>query len=135
VVRWPLIQRSSQNESGENPSGFEGAANPDFMGEVEFEAPPEIGAGDDYTIRVLLQNVGRKRMKLSSLRVEARTNGETLALPARLLTDSLDEGERATIAEIAGVWPQDVESWSLRVTVTGDRGDTTSNRLVLRPNR
>jgi hypothetical protein len=135
VRRSPLIQRGTQNESGKKgPSGFEGAANPDFIGEIEFEAPAEIGPGDEYTFRVFLRNVGRKRMKLRSLRVEARTNGETGAIPAPLLTDGVEEGERAAIAELSGTWPPGVESWWLLVTVTSDQGDTTSSRLVLRDN-
>jgi len=135
VVRSALVARSTQNESGKKgPSGFEGAANPDFMGEIDFEAPGEVGAGDEYTLRVFLKNVGRKRMKLRSVRVETRTNGETRAVAAPLLADSVEEGHRTAIAELSGVWPPGVESWSLSVVVTGDQGDTVSNRLVLRTN-
>lgn len=124
--------RTTQNDSGhKGPSGFEGAANPDFMGAVEFETPAAIGPGDEYAFKVFLKNVGRKRMKLRSISVETYVNRELEAVATPLLVDSVDIDERVQVAELTGVWAAGIDKWRMVVTLRSDKGDTSSNQLLL----
>ena len=130
-TRLPLRAQTTQNESGSGrTTGFEGAANPDFIGEIEFDAPATIGAGDDYRIRIFLKNVGQKRMKLREMALTTIVDGDRLPVSVPLLTDTIEVGERAQVAELGGNWDADVKQWVLSIRLVGDKGDTTSNSLV-----
>jgi len=131
IPRRPLQARTTTNSSP-NVKGFEGTINPDFVGEMAFDHPAQIGAGEDFSVKVYLRNAGQKKMKLKVIQIATRINRKNGSLPApKLLKNSIGEGERSLIAEFSATMPADVKSWIVTVTVTGDKGDRTANKLVL----
>ncbi len=125
------LQPGKTANSSANVRGFEGTINPDFVGEMQFDHPAQLGAGENFSIKVFVANTGRKRMRLKTIQVATRINRQNGTIPARLLKGDIDVGARVQVTEFSGTMPTDVTSWIVTVTVTGDKGDRTSNRLVL----
>ena len=99
---------------------------------MAFDHPAQIGAGEAFSVKVYLRNAGQKKMKLNVIQIATRINRKNGSLPApKLLETSIGEGARSLIAEFSATMPADVTSWVVTVTVTGDKGDRTSNKLVL----
>jgi serine/threonine-protein kinase len=135
ALRRPLVARQTTVE-GPTKKGKAGLdesepASPDFTGEVEFEAPPAIAAGESFSIKTYLKNTGRKPMKLKELEVTLRVNNQGLPQKATPLAKEIGLGERALIHEMNGSWPGDVDTWTLRLKAVGERGEGVSNRLIL----
>jgi len=130
IPRRPLQARTTVNSSPK-VKGFEGTINPDFVGDMQFDHPAQIGAGESFSIKVYISNTGQKKMKLKTIQVVTRINRQNGSLPATLLKKSISVGRRILVAEFSGTMPADVKSWIVTVTVTGNKGDRTSNKLVL----
>ena len=130
IPRRSLQVGTTTNSSGE-VQGFEGAVNPDFIGEMQFDHPAALGAGESFSIKVYLANTGRKQMKLKAIQVGTRINRKSGTISTKLLKNRVDVGARVQIAEFSGTMPADVKSWIVTVTVTSGDGDRTSNKIVL----
>jgi hypothetical protein len=130
-----VVQSGRQSKGG--MSGFEGAEvakAPDYSGRIEFESSPRNpGPGDNYSVQVFLVNDGKKPFKIGSVSSSLVVNGTRAggAAGAPPANEVKPQG-RVRLQEIPGVWPQDVSTWSLEVTVTSDQSDTFKNTLTWR---
>jgi serine/threonine-protein kinase len=103
---------------------------PEFRGMMDFEvSPPEVRAGDEYTIKFYLKNDGKKTVKLKGLAVRTIIEGERSSLPVELQTREVRAGQRGFIGQVSGTWGDSIKAWTLDVTVLSDKGETYRSRL------
>jgi hypothetical protein len=125
--------------AGKAVSGFESedvsvARAPDYSGRLEFEAnPPHVKPGDSYSVKVFLVNDGKKDFKIANLVVltmvnGARSAGGTVGAPG----NDIAPQQRLLLQELPGVWQEGVNTWSLDVQITSNRGDVFKSQLTWR---
>jgi serine/threonine-protein kinase len=130
----PTIVQSKSSASG--LAGFEGASvqkSADFAGRIDVElSPTEVRAGDTYTVRATLANIGRKPIKFHDATLTYTVNGhpreesftpELIEVAPQKSTILIDKG---------GVWEDGVETWSLVIAMTSDKGDVIKREIKLR---
>jgi hypothetical protein len=118
---------------GGGPAGFDTAAvaDPDYIGELAFEASPRrVKGGDAYTIKVYLQATGEKAIKIASLNVTTASNQKPERSAPAPRARQAAAGQRVLVHEHAGTWDAATQSWYLEVVATSARGDTYRSRLT-----
>jgi serine/threonine-protein kinase len=130
----PTIVQSKSSASG--LAGFEGASvqkSEDFAGRIDVElSPTEVRAGDTYTIRAALANIGRKPIKIHDATFTYTVNGHSRAEPVTPETTDLAPQKSSLLADKGGVWEEGVETWNLVIAITSDRGDVCKREIKLR---
>jgi hypothetical protein len=103
-----------------------------FLGTVEFEiTPPDIAVGDQFTIKVWVNNTGSKDMRFRGIQATPRVNRAPGAkLPAALKVRDLAPGQRAMVGEVTGTWAE-ANSWTVQVVLDADK-DVIFNTVVFR---
>lgn len=114
-------------------SGFEGAAvqkAPDFEGRIEFEMSPSSGlkAGDPWTLKLFVVNVGKKAIRITDLTATTVVNGERSG-GAGAKAREIAPQARVQVGEMAGAWKDGTQTWSAEVLVTA-KGDSLKNTLT-----
>jgi hypothetical protein len=105
-------------DSGGGPAGFDGA-EVEVMDEgngARFEveiSPKHIQPGSPYRVRVSLTNLGAKKIKVQRLRATTLVNGEESSKTLSLRSKEIAQSETVFLADLPGVWPTDISSWSL----------------------
>jgi serine/threonine-protein kinase len=137
VLPRPTLGRLAANptecSSAKGDAGFEGAANPDFVGSLEFEAEPsEVRGGGAYTVKVYMNNTGKKPMKLRDMTVRTSLDGQGATQPVSLKTRDVGLGQKALLWETSGTWGESFRSWVMTATATGDKKDSCTARLVFK---
>jgi hypothetical protein len=118
--------------------GFETAGlpvkrKPATSGRLEMAlSPGEVQPGQPYRLRVYLVNDGRKPIQISGVSIATIASGARAGVPARPLVRRVAPRVRALVADVTGVWPQSVQSWSAEGQLTASNGDRLVNELVWR---
>jgi len=114
--------------------GFEDATNPEFTGEMELEvSPAQIAVGEAFTVKVTLNNTGKKAMKLKDMVGTTRVNAAPgPPLTANLKVRDVPMGQKVAIGEITGTWADGINTWVMEAKITGDKGDSAANKVVFR---
>ena len=115
--------------SGFDTGGVKVAKAPEAQGTIRFEPRPAAPRpGEACTIRVLVQNTGRKDVKVRSVEVLAVLDGTRRVLGPRLLGKGVPRGKLGAVAEVEATMP-DRGGFRLEVVVTSERGDTLRSVL------
>jgi hypothetical protein len=131
-----LTQIGSTRGSGATLKGFDPTAvalkrAPESDGAIEFEVvPTQVQPGEPYVVKVYLRNRGEKAIRLKSLNVASEMNGRSSRTPLSPRSKAVEPSLVGLLAELPGVWKDDVESWSIEVEVLTGAGDTYSSRVT-----
>jgi len=103
---------------------------PEATAHIEFEVvPPRVRPGVEPTVRIFLNNYGKKRVRVSTVSVTTVVDGKNATQTPSLLAKDFKPGERNLLAEVKEPWKSGVRSWRLAVQVTTNKGDRLRNRL------
>jgi hypothetical protein len=131
-----LTQIGSTRDSGADLKGFDPTAvalkrAPESDGAIEFEVvPTQVQPGDPYVVKVYLRNRGEKPIRLKSLNVASEMNGRSSRSSLSPRSKAVEPSLVGLLAELPGVWKDDVTSWSIEVEVFTGAGDTYSSRVA-----
>ena len=116
--------------------GFDPAAvalkrAPESDGAIEFEVvPTQVQPGQPYVVNVYLRNRGALSIHVKSLSVASEMNGRSSRGSLSPRSKAVEPSLVGLLAELPGVWKDDVGSWSIAVDVTTASGDTYSSRVA-----
>jgi hypothetical protein len=122
---------ASPNQGG-GPAGFgdAGVADPDYIGELQFEvAPSRVKPGDQFTVRAFLVNKGKKDIKPGQVSTTTSVNRQRQTGGGAAMASSVSPGQRALVYEQSGTWAADTTAWYMDVEVKSQRGDTYATRV------
>jgi Inner membrane component of T3SS, cytoplasmic domain len=107
---------------------------PDFLGRIDFEMSPASGIkpGDDYSLKIILVNEGKKAIRIQGLSVNTVVNGSGASAPAAARVREVQPQQRAELGEVTGSWRDGTTSWSTEVLVTANKGDSLKNTIAWR---
>jgi hypothetical protein len=131
-----LTQIGSTRDSGADLKGFDPTAvalkrAPESDGAIEFEViPTQVQPGEPYVVKVYLRNRGEKPIRLKSLNVASEMNGRSSRSALSPRSKAVEPSLVGLLAELPGVWKDDVMSWSMEVEVVTGAGDTYSSRVA-----
>ena len=89
-------------------------------------------AGDTYTVRATLTNIGRKPIKIRDATFTYTVNGHPRVEPFTPELIDLAPQKSTLLADKGGVWEDGVETWSLVIALTSDKGDVCKREIRLR---
>jgi hypothetical protein len=93
-------------------------------------SPAHVKPGDAYSVRVLLQNDGKKTIEVSGLTLVETVGTEHIETPLAPRARKVRSGSRELLGEHRGAWRDGVAQWSLEATVRSKAGDTYTSQLV-----
>jgi hypothetical protein len=131
-----LTQIGSTRDSGADLKGFDPTEvalkrAPQTDGAIEFEVvPTQVQPGEPYVVKVYLRNRGEKSIRLKSLNVASEMNGRSSRSALSPRSKAVEPSLVGLLAELPGVWKDDVKSWSMEVEVLTGAGDTYSSRVA-----
>ena len=107
---------------------------PDFLGRIDFEMSPASGIkpGDDYSLKIILVNEGKKPIRIQGLSVNTMVNGSGASAPTAARVREVQPQQRAELGEVSGSWRDGTTSWSTEVLVTANKGDSLKNTIAWR---
>ena len=122
--------RPAGKKSG--PAGFDTddvkVAHEPSGARLEFKMiPASMTPGRPFKVHVSLRNLGEEPIDLKDVRVTVVVNGERSAKKVGLKSRKVGRGEVKLLAEIPGVWPEDVTSWKVSTTVVAGDGAVYSS--------
>jgi hypothetical protein len=128
-----VTKDAKSNLAGFDSADVKVAKAPDYSALIEFEVTPaSVKPGDNYSVRIILTNDGKKPLKIGGLTVTSTLNGTPSAGPATPKTRLVGPQQKVDLQEVSGVWADGATSWGLEVVVTSDRGDIFKNQLTWR---
>jgi hypothetical protein len=104
---------------------------PENDGRLDFVVvPPRVRPGDAYRVDVHLTNGGKKPIRIAGVTAVTSADGRKEGGAVQ----SLDKREIATlqrerVATVNGVWPEELQAWSLEVNVSAKNGDAYHSSL------
>lgn len=122
--------------AGKGPSGFDTSEvelkkAPQAAGTIEFEMSPRSPKpGEPFAVRVYLTNLGKKPLKLSSMKLTTTANGGRSGGAVTPRADEVAPGKKALLHEASGVWAEGTTAWSVEVALTTNRGETLRSQAV-----
>jgi hypothetical protein len=120
---------------GKAPAGFDSddvLADRDFLCKLAFEnSPAAVQPGDDYSIRVFMENDTGKTIRMKSIGLVVTENGQKAARPALSPKESAPRS-RTLLGQLGGSWPEGVNSWQLDAVVASSKDDVCRSRLALK---
>jgi hypothetical protein len=131
-----LTQLGSERASNAELKGFDATAvdlrrAPEAEGAIEFEVVPSpVQPDQPYTVKLYLRNRGAKPIRVKSLLVTSEMNGRSSRATLSPRSKVVDPSLVGLLAELPGVWKDEVASWSLDVEVQTAGGDTFSSRVA-----
>lgn len=131
-----LTQIGTTRASGAELRGFDPTAvalkrAPESDGAIEFEvAPVQVQPGLPYMVKVYLRNRGTKSIRVKSLSVASEMNGRRSRGSLSPRSKAVEPSLVGLLAELPGVWKDDVTSWSIEVDVLTTDGDSYSSRVA-----
>jgi hypothetical protein len=131
-----LTQIASTRSARADLKGFDPTAvalkrAPESEGAIEFEvAPTRVQPGQPYVVKVYLRNRGSRSIRVKSLSVASEMNGRSSRTALSPHSKTVDPSLVGLLAELPGVWKDDVSSWSIAVDVATASGDTYSSRVA-----
>lgn len=132
-----LVGRTIQApvKAGKGPVGFDTAdvdvRSQDFLCDLAIEMSPSVvtpGESYEYRAKVSLASSGKKSIKIKSIQANVTLDGAPSSQPLVPLVKEVAK-QAAPIAEASGSWKEEMKTWSLKVVVTGDKGDACSNTV------
>jgi hypothetical protein len=121
----------SNDLRGFDASGVEVKRAPDIPGRIEFEViPANVKAGEPYTVNVFLSNHGTKAIKVDAVTVVSTLNDTRSRGTLKPKAKDVPPQERTLVAELPGIWREDVSAWAMEVTISSAKGDTYRSRLA-----
>ena len=107
---------------------------PDFLGRIDFEMAPATGIkpGDDYSLKIILVNEGKKPIRIQGLSVNTVVNGSGASAPTAARVREVQPQQRAELGEVTGSWRDGTTSWSTEVLITANKGDSLKNTIAWR---
>lgn len=131
-----LTQIGSTRSARAELKGFDSAAvavkrAPESEGAIEFEVTPtQVQPGQPYVVKVYLRNRGARSIHVKSLSVASEMNGRSSRGPLSPRSKAVEPSLVGLLAELPGVWKDDVSSWSIAVDVLTTSGDTYTSRVA-----
>ena len=131
-----LTQIGSTRSSRADLKGFDPSAvavkrAPESDGAIEFEVvPSQVAPGQAYTVKVYLRNRGAKPILIKRLTIASEMNGRRSRGAQSPRAKEVAPSLVGLLAELPGIWKEDVASWSLEVQVLTSGGDTYLNRMA-----
>jgi hypothetical protein len=131
-----LTQIGSTRQARADLKGFDPTAvalkrAPDSEGAIEFEVvPTQVQPGQPYVVKVYLRNRGARSIRVKSLSVASEMNGRSSRATVSPQSKAVEPSLVGLLAELPGVWKDDVTSWSIAVDVATASGDTYSSRVA-----
>jgi len=131
-----LTQIGSTRSSGAELKGFDPSAvavkrAPESDGAIEFEVvPSQVAPGQAYTVKVYLRNRCAKPIRIKGLTIASEMNGRRSRGEQSPRAKEVAPSLVGLLAELPGIWKEDVASWSLEVQVLTSSGDTYLNRMA-----
>jgi hypothetical protein len=95
-------------------------------------SPAHVKPGDTYSVRVVLQNDGKKTIEITVLTLAETLGTERAEASLAPRTRKVKSGGRELLCEHRGVWRDGVVQWSLEVTVRSKAGDTYASQVSWR---
>jgi hypothetical protein len=105
-------------------------------GQTELEGQPSrVKPGDAFVVKIYMRNRSKKKKRpilIKELNVHRIVNEVETRLPLEPAVAQVapNPKQRALLATVEGVWPDDVTSWILDVRVLSESGDIYDNRLI-----
>ncbi len=137
-----LVASATRTQAGPTkkkaaPAGFDSAdvqvGREPTAAEFEFKmVPASMTPGRAYKVHVLLRNLGHEPIELKDIRVSVAVNGKRTASRVALKSKAVGRGEIKLLAEVPGVWPDELKSWKLSTTVVGRDGDSYASDATWR---
>ena len=104
----------------------------DLHGQIDIEfTPPAVRAGDTYSIQVTFTNLDRKPLKIRDATLTYRINSETKTENAAPASREPGPNQSVLVAQAGGVWDEGIQSWSLEVVITTDKGESCRREVRL----
>jgi hypothetical protein len=104
---------------------------PENDGRLDFVVvPARVRPGDAYRVDVHLTNGGRKPIRISGVTAVTSADGRKEGGAVQALDKrEVETLQRERVATVNGVWPADLQAWSLEVNVAAKNGDAYHARL------
>jgi len=105
-------------------------------GLTELEGTPaHVKPGEPFVVKIYLRNRSKKKKRpilVKELNVHRIVNEVETRLPLEPAVAQVapNPKQRALLATVEGVWPDDITSWVLDVRVLSESGDIYDNRLI-----
>jgi eukaryotic-like serine/threonine-protein kinase len=130
----PTVVQSKAGGSG--LAGFEGASvqkATDLQGRIDVElSPGEVRAGDTYTVHATFTNLARKPLRIHDASLTYTVNGHARVEAAAPEQAEVVPQKSVLLADKGGVWEEGVETWTLVIALTSDKGDVCKREIRLR---
>jgi hypothetical protein len=121
---------------GKGPSGFDSSdidlkKAPKDAGSFQVEIDPKPAApGDPFTVRIAVNNLGKKTLKIDSLTATTTVNGTPSGGRVAAKVSEVASGKKAVVYEIVGSWIDGTSSWRLDLALVTGRGDTLRTQVT-----
>jgi hypothetical protein len=104
---------------------------PENDGRIDFVVvPPRLRPGDPYRVDVHLTNGGKKPIRIAGVTAVRNADGKKEGGAVQAIDKrEIETRQRERIATLEGVWPDDLQTWSLEVNVAARNGDAYLARL------
>jgi tetratricopeptide (TPR) repeat protein len=122
--------------AGSGVAGFEGASvqkATDMQARIEIElSRTDVRAGDAYIIKATFTNIGRKSVRIKEAALTFNVNGRSRVEPITPDPVDVSPQQGVDLVDTGGVWEEGIETWSLQVAVTSDKGEVCRRDVRLR---
>ncbi|HEU0090757.1 MAG TPA: hypothetical protein VFS78_01495 [Vicinamibacteria bacterium] len=116
---------------GFDTSGVGVKRAPKVEGAVEIVMqPPQVKAGDPYSVMVFLKNDGKKSIEVDEMKVSMIVDGKWTTRPLPPKVKQVAPRQRVLLEELPGVWRDAVSDWAVEAVVTSKNQDVYRNRLT-----
>jgi hypothetical protein len=95
-------------------------------------SPAHVKPGDAYTVKVQLQNDGKRTIEIAQVSVVEIVGAERIETSVAPRARKIRSGGRELVFEQRGVWRDGVNQWALEVTLRSKAGDTYASQVVWR---
>jgi serine/threonine-protein kinase len=132
---------STETRAGGNvPDGFEDTAGigvkkgtqaADLPGKISFDVDPDhVKAGENFTVKIYLQNEGSAPISIKDMLVTSVVNGRRQGGPLSPQVKDVAPQQKALLYSIGpDLWKEDTTSWVLEAMVRTARGETYKNSV------
>jgi tetratricopeptide (TPR) repeat protein len=129
--------RIQTRRAGRGVAGFESSdvsvqQAADLHGQIDIEFnPPGVRGGDTYAIKATFTNFDRKALKIRDATLTYHVNGETRVQTVAPASKEAGPNQTVLLTEAGGVWEEGIQSWSLEIAVTSDKGESCRRDIRL----
>lgn len=116
---------------GFDTGGLAVQKDPDFVGRIDFAMTPARPVpGDAYTLKVFVENEGKKAIKFSAVTVTTSVNGKRSGGAVTPKAREVAPGQRVHLHDVTGTWAEGTNAWGTEVVVTAGKGETLRNQIL-----